>query len=192
MSTFQDFENAPVGATARRPGSPVAVKVSFRPTTKGNWDDGLVKMSPETLVDYDYILDPEPTPAPTTAREALDLAWNLAYPIKEGRFIPEGVRYVRRSQDGGLVTLTAAGDWTPDPRHRDGVRTLDRLPEPVPDWLDAPAVLASCRYSDVTREGVFTPSSVHTDRWVLAGTVGAMHWSELRDVTPLYPEGEKE
>lgn len=124
--------------------------------------------------------------APTTVREALDLAWELAHEVREGQVIPEGTRYLGRHSEP-TQEFIATDDIEIDPWLVRTVRTHEPLPDPEPEWTKAPAVLASCRYSDVTREGVFTPSSVHPDRWVLAGTVGAMHWSDLMDVTPLYP-----
>ena len=185
MSTFQDFESAPVGATATAPNGNIALKTGRRTfewsifDSRGNARDN----HPSDEMGF-YILNPA---APTNSREALDLAWKLAHPVKEGQVIPKDTRYLGRYSEP-TQEFIATDDIEIAPWLVGTVRTLDRLPEPVPEWTKAPAVLATCRYSDETREGVFTPSSVHPDRWVLAGTVGAMHWSDLADVTPLYPK----
>lgn len=187
MSAIQEFKDAPVGATATAPNGNIAVKTG-RSMFMWTIYDSLGKLC-DNLDSHEMVLYTLVPTAPTTAREALDLAWNLAHPIKEGQFIPEGVRYVRRSQDGGLVTLTAAGDWTPDPRHRDGVRTLDPPPETEPDWLDAPAVIAYVK-GRVGDPQVFSRENEDGTQWLRDTRV--YRWDELTGVTPLYPEGEKE
>lgn len=123
---------------------------------------------------------------PTTAREALDLAWKLAHPIKEGQVTPKGTRAIDRT-NGVIVEYIAEGDWTP--RDLENIRTLDPLPEPEPepDWLDAPFVLAAHKDSHVNpNRVVWARSPIDSDRWV-TGLVSA-YWTELRDVTPLYPK----
>lgn len=186
MSTVQDFKDAPVGSTASSTETNARyVKTSVRWVMFEGLGHSRVD---EYHLEYEgFTLTPA---APTTAREALDLAWDLAHPVKEGQVIPEDTRYLGRHSEQ-IQEFIATDDIEIAPWLVGTVRTLDRLPRPVPEWTKAPAVLATCRYSDETREGVFTPSSVHPDRWVLAGTVGAMHWSDLADVTPLYPEGDK-
>ena len=114
---------------------------------------------------------------------ALDLAWELAHEVKEGQIMPVGTRYVSRSPRGGLVTLTATESWTPDPRTNE-VRTLDPLPEPEPDWLDAPAVLASM--DDCSWQKVWLPRS--GGKWTCTCCGAILHWSLMADVTPLYPK----
>ena len=64
--------------------------------------------------------------------------------------------------------------------------TLDPLPDPEPDWLDAPAVLARGKHWEAGQNlNVFTRS---VDMWALYGCNRLFHWSELADVTPLYPK----
>ena len=126
--------------------------------------------------------------APKTAWEALDLAWDLAHPVKEGQVIPKGTRYLEVTLSG-LRERTASGDRKITPELAT-VRTLDPLPDPEPDWLDAPAVLATHKDShDRLSPSVWTRDPIDSDRWV-TGPFSA-HWSELTDVTPLYPEGKK-
>ena len=69
------------------------------------------------------------------------------------------------------------------------VRTLEKLPDPEPDWLDAPAVLARFDGWGPGEREVFIPSTTNPDHWT--NTEWMFHWEELRDVTPLYPT-EKE
>lgn len=131
---------------------------------------------------------------PKNSREALDLAWELAHPVKEGQHIPEGTRYVRRSQSGGLTTFTATVGWTPTRLFAGITRILDPLPDPEPDWLNAPAVLAShpvC--ADTEQIGIWIPSDKDGMwEWPIQQGEFMAHWSELEDVTPLYPKEEQE
>ena len=128
-------------------------------------------------------------PAPTTAREALALAWELAHPIKEGQTIPKGTRILRRVL--GSIREYQAG-WDFDETITFDhllVRTLDPLPEP--DWLDAPAVLAHVDDHIFQQTAVFTPTGDLPNRWTRAETMWTFHWNELRDVVPLYPKEDQ-
>ena len=142
MSTLEEFENAPIGATASDPDGRTAVKTPHKEWPWSLFDeDGerIAHASNHHMATQGWTLDPTPA-VPATAREALDLAWELAHPVKEGQVIPKGARAIDHS--GGTVDeYIAGGDWVPrDPAN---FRTLDPLPEPTPDWLDAPAVLAN-------------------------------------------------
>ena len=68
---------------------------------------------------------------PTTVQEALDLAWNLAHPLKEGQHIPEGTRLIDRSYRNDLSAYSALADITINARESLTIRTLDPL-EPNP------------------------------------------------------------
>ena len=184
MSTFEDFENAPVGATAKKEVGLVAIregdKTDYYPwmcTTYGDW------LSNDDLAERGYTLE---RPVPTTAQEAFDLTWILAYPVKEGQVIPEGMRYIRRYQSGDLATFISNESWTP--RHIDKVRTQDPLPDPEPYWLDAPAVLAHTDNDDTRR--VWT--ACNDGQWASTRHTYTRHWQGLRDVTPLYPKEDVE
>ena len=190
MSTIREFDNAQVGATATVPNWSIAFKTG-RP--KGEWSiydhhgNYLYDLRSEQMVGCTL----NPT-APTNSLEAMDMAWDLAHEVKEGQVLPEGTRYVRRSQYWGLVPLTAVGDWTPDPHLRDGVRTLDPLPDPKPDWLDAPAVVAYVkgRVGDphvFSRGNKTGTQSLHEGYWRSSLTGLLHHWSDLTGVVPLYP-----
>lgn len=178
MSTIEEFEAAPAGATATRVWKR-AVKTFYSETDR-NWlsRDG-EWLSAQELVEGDWALDP--SPVPTSAREALDLAWELAPPVKEGDVIPKGTRLITRYEDG-FVARRAVVDITVGllaPQ----VRTLDPLPEPEPDWLDAPAVLASTAFCD--DRNVWEPAE--DGMWACVRG-DHMDWQGLRDVTPLYPK----
>ena len=183
MSTIEDFKNAPVGATATHKAAGIrAMKIDDSDRgwiiRTGLYVDG------ELIARWGYTLEP---PAPTTAREALDLAWELAHEVKPGQVIPAGTRYVRRSQSGGLSTFTATEGWTPAPRWTEHVRTLDPLPEPEPDWLDALIILATCECRGME---LWQPHNKKDGTWECAHCGFDCHWSELHDVTPLYPKGQ--
>ena len=135
-----------------------------------------------------YTLD---VPAPMTAREALDLAWALGHEVSLGQVIPEGARYLTYS-NSEVKEHTAQHDVKIRFPHATVIRTVEPLPDPEPDWIDAPAVLASVDDHDELGErikGVFYP--VIANRWTRAGTNWTFHWNELRDVTPLYPKGQE-
>ena len=191
MSTINDFKNAPVGATATR--ETTGSRAMKMDDVQRRWaTPNGVYLDNEEMEKRGFTLEPL-EPAPATAWEALDLTWELAHEVKPGQHIPAGTRYVRRSQSGGLSTFTAVQGWTPAPRWTEHVRTLDPLPEPEPDWLDAPAVMASL--DDMTRwdldeRQVFTPASEGEGHWVAMFSALTYHSSDLRDVTPLYPKGQ--
>ena len=182
MSTFQDFEDAPVGATATAPNGNIAVKTGRRVfewsiyDSRGNARDN----HPSDEMGF-YTLNPT---APTTACGALDLAWELACPVKEGQVIPEGTRYLQWAE-GNLREYTEHHDFTISKGTSILVRTLDPLPDPEPDWLDAPAVLAAM--DDCSWQKVWLPRS--EGRWVCTCCGVERHWSKMSDVTPLYPKG---
>lgn len=184
MSTFEEFESAPVGATATHPDGRRVIKTTGAicpwHTTNGTF-----------LYDYeivDYVLDPAP---PSTAREALDLAWHLAYPVREGQVIPAGTMYLARYSDETISINTPAVDRK-GPLNNPRCRTLDPIPDPTPDWLDAPAVIARIdNWHSCADPQVFARRDYHDapSEWRCNGAE-SYPWQELRDVTPLYPKGQ--
>ena len=78
---------------------------------------------------------------PKTAREALDLAWELAYPVKEGQIWPDGAQGISKER-GEWLTFTAHCAPPVDERAALAHRSLDPIPDPTPDWLDAAGLLA--------------------------------------------------
>lgn len=189
MSTIEDFENAPIGATAYCDDGVRAMKMLSGGEPR--WiAQGWSRLDVEGMVNWGYKLDP---PAPTTAREALDLAWELAHPVKEGQVIPEGTRYLEVTRSG-LRERAAVIDHTIKPRLAPSVRTLEKLPDPEPDpepdWLGAPAVLATCYGCDEDGQA----QSVHVPSfrwWRCTVCTSDVSWRVLDDVTPLYPPNEK-
>lgn len=188
MSTIQDFENAPVGATATSPNGNIALKtercaLEWSLYDSHGFDAPTILRSDEMV---GFTLNPA---APTTAQEALDLAWDLAYPVKEGQTIPEGVRLLDRLDRNDLSVYTTRVDFTVTARESLNIRTLDPLPdpEPTPDWLDAPAVLAATIFEDrAVVRSVFVRENKDGTRWVC--DTRFYRWDELTDVTPLYPK----
>lgn len=185
MSTIKDFENAPVGATAtHKVTGSRAMKINDGDqhwiTPRGSY------LSDEDMALRGFTLDPS---APTTAREALDLAWELAHEVKPGQVIPAGTRFLQESPSG-LVEYTAELDITITLELAPDFRTFDPLPEPEPDWLDAPAILAShplC--ADTEPIGLWIPARDEGMwEWPFQHGEFMAHWSELEDVTPLYPK----
>ena len=127
-------------------------------------------------------------PAPTTARGALALAWELGHPVNSGDVIPKGMTCLK--DNGDCITMVDhPTDWTP--MFPENIRTLDPLPDPEPDWLDAPAVLA---FKDAVVD-VWTHciSHPHNDGsgWTRRDPDSCTHWTELEHVTPLYPKEDQ-
>lgn len=175
MSTIEEFENAPFGSTATGPNGNIAFKTARREIEWVIYHPYENLRSDEMV---GYTLNPA---APTTAREAFDLTWELAHEVKEGQVIPEGMRYVRRYQSGDLATFISNESWTP--RYKDKVRTQDPIPDPEPEWTKAPAVLATMECS---WQKVWLPRS--GGKWVCTCCGAILHWSALAEVTPLYPK----
>ena len=186
MSTIEDFKNAPVGATATRANGWRALKTKddgrMWTTTQGSYFDDV------DISQRGYTLDPAPAPAPATAREALDIAWELAHEVKEGQVIPVGAWLVDRRDNKIIVEKNTFFDIAVDEWGAENIRTLEPLPEPLPEWLDAPAVLAECL--SCNEDGLV--KSVHVnfigERWVCTECQRTLPWRGLTDVTPLYPK----
>ena len=142
--------------------------------------------APRTL---EPLPDPKPDwldqPTPTTASEALELAWELAYPVWEGQNVPKGTRYLKTNASG-LAEFIAQFDFKILPGVVSVVRTLERLPGTVPDWVYAPAVLAST--SMCPDRKVWVPESGGV--WKCSCCRDELHWYELVEVAPLYPPNE--
>ena len=177
MSTVEDFENAPAGATAYREDIGLAMKVGdlFK-----SWvtPDGTY-LSDVQMEIWGYRL--------TSAREALDLAWKLAHPVREGQAIPKDTRYLKRT-DSGLAVFVAQFDFKVQPGIVSVVRTLEPLPDPEPDWQEAPAVIAStstCPDRKIWVPQIYNPE--YGGVWKCSCCRDEVHWYELVDVTPLYP-----
>lgn len=187
MSTVQDFENAPVGATATKHAGLRAVKTDLSewPWTSiipgATW--GSESYTPEDMSSQGFTLDPEPTPAPTTAREAFDLAWNLGHPVKEGQKIPADTKWMTRV-GGNVQEATMRLDYTVTANDTYIIRTHEPLPEPEPGWLTAHAVLAAM--NDCSEQKVWLPKSDGNWECTCCGVV--RHWSKMTDVTPLWPK----
>ena len=181
MSKIEDFENAPIGATATYPDGSKAVKMG-----DGEWGwvaPARFYYNDEEMVYWNYTLDPT---APESARGALDLAWELAYEVKPGQVIPAGTRFME-FYNSTLKEYIAYSDreiiYTLAPI----TRTLEPLSDTEPDWLDAPAVLAGFDGWSHDEREVFIPTDPH-NHWTRVGSSLTSHWSDLRDVTPLYPK----
>ena len=190
MSTIEDFKNAPIGATATR--EETGSRAMKMDDVERCWvtPNGLY-LDDEEMEQRVFTIEPR-EPAPTTAREALDLAWELAHEVKEGQVIPEGARCLT-SSDSVVREHITQHDVKIRPAHATVIRTLEPLPDPKPDWLDAPAVLAvHDSYTEPSVWGKHWDQEGSDGQYQSAVTAGSAHWSELRDVVPLYPKGEKE
>ena len=185
MTKIEDFENAPIGATATHDNGSRAMKIDG---IERCWvlKEG-VYFSDEQMEYWCWTLDPA---TPTTAREALDLAWELAHEVKEGQVIPEGARFLEVTGTG-LKEYTAQTYFKVRPGFAP-IRTVEPLPDPEPDWIDAPAVLAV--HESHTKPSIW---GKHWDQETLsefyqsALTAETAHWTDLRDVIPLYPKGQE-
>ena len=183
MSKMEDFENAPVGATATNGVGSRAMKMS---DIERRWilPTG-VHYNDVEMVGRGYTLD---SPVPTTAREALDLAWELAHEVEEGQIIPAGMDYLVLRNGGRPATMRSGLNQRALKSDERNLRTLDPLPETLPDWVKAPAVLARPKNDD-------RHASLALFEQIGRGTLEDKHgnrvsWRELRDVTPLYPKGQ--
>ena len=191
MSTIEEFKNAPIGATATSPYGHIAFKTG---RLKFPWSIGdsrgthLGDLCSAEMVGY--TLNPA---APTTAQEALALAWDLAHPVQEWQVIPKGTRYLEKRNNGLIAECTAERLIALSHGMRNSVRTQDPLPDPEPDWLNAPAVKARVKGYHILFTWVPVDGPRH-HRWYsqVKGEGETYDWQDLCDVTPLYPEGKKE
>lgn len=191
MSTIEEFEAAPVGAIARSHYQ-TFVRTNLETTPwvgEVRYPGGVRSMervSADYLAEQGFTLDPT-LAVPSTAREALDLAWDLAHPVKEGQVIPANTETILIS-DASLHMTSEGWDQVVEPGLVGILRTLD--PIPAPDWLDAPAVLARVDgWSSCADPQVFARHDYHDapSEWRYNGSE-SYPWQELRDVTPLYPK----
>ena len=190
MSTTEDFENAPIGATATSPDGRKIYHREKKTLVGADWvrGEGEAKLwaDADGLAHFGYKLGPAPSPAPTTTQEALDLAWNLAHEVKEGQTMPSDTQYLLRQGLGynlrvSLVALSIDGI------DAESIRTLDPLPDPEPDWLNAPAVLARGNdWVSCADPQVFVRENKDGTRWVR--DTRFYRWDELIDAVPLYPK----
>lgn len=128
---------------------------------------------------------------PTTAREALDLAWDLAHPVREGQVIPAGSWVIHADlDDDGAMEVYKTGPGILEPHKEVGIiRTFDPLPDPLPKWTKAPAVLAATIFEDRSEHRtVFARENKTGTQWLRDTKV--YRWDELTDVVPLYPKGQ--
>ena len=185
MSTIEDFENAPVGSTATSPNGNIAIKTSRRDLEWSVYDPrGWYRDNYRSAEMVLYTLTPA---APTTAREALDLAWELAHEVKEGQTIPEGTRYLE-FPNSEMREYTAPISLDISPALVPKVRTLEPLPDPEPDWLDAPAVLAECDCSPGEQTVYVNYSEI---AWTCTDCDNPINPEDMKNVTPLYPKDKK-
>ena len=186
MSTLEEFEDAPLGATATHPDGRRAVGTfdyvegRWYATDYGWYTDG-------EMAKQGYVLDPLPEPGPENSIDAFGFAWNLGHPVKEGQVIPDGTKWMKKV-GGNVQESTMTRDYTVTANDTYILRTHEPLPNPLPDWLDAPAVLAAM--DDCSWQKVWLPSRIGRWRCTCCGV--DRHWSKMSDVTPLYPEGKKE
>lgn len=176
-TTFEEFENAPSGATATDPDGRVAVK-----TFDDDIDPWMTRdykwLSDTEMAENGYVLGPLP---PATAREALDLAWSLAHPVKEGQVIPAGTDYLVSRNGERPATMRTNLDQFASKTDETNRRTLD----PLPEWRDAPAVIAFVKGHDGDPQ-VFARENKTGTQWLRDTKV--YRWDELADVVPLYPK----
>lgn len=180
MSTIEDFKNAPTGATATHKEAGIR---AMRTVSAGrSWvTSGGTHLTDKEMAFQGYMLEP---PAPTTAREALEIAWELAHEVKPGQVIPDGARFME-FHNSVLKEYIAYGDREISYTLAPITRTVEPLSEP--EWLDAPAVLAGFDGWSHDEREVFVQTGPH-NHWTRVGSSLASHWSDLRDVTPLYPK----
>ena len=186
MSKIEDFENASAGATAINDLGHRALKTVDQTLPWTNSQDNYLRNT--DMADEGYTLDQS---ASTTAREAVELAWELAYEVKEGQVIPEGAWLVERRDNKITVEKNTFFDITVDEWGAENIRTVEPLPDPKPDWLNAPAVLALVNgWMSGANPQVFTRYDYEAapSEWLYNGSEKPFRWQDLRDVVPLYPK----
>lgn len=195
MSTLEDFENAPVGATASQNGPGRAWKEPGMGEYPWWAPFSYEWLSNKEMAEGGYVLN---RPTPTTAKEALDLAWELAHPVNEGQVVPEGAKWMKKVA-GNVQEATMSRDYTVTANDTYVLRTHEPLPDPEPDWLNAPAVMAlvkgwvSCADPQVFSRGNKTGTqSRHEGYWRSSLTGLLHHWTDLISVVPLYPKETNE
>lgn len=119
------------------------------------------------------------TQPPATAREALDLAWDLAYEVKEGQVIPEGTRYLEFSSLGLKEYVAERSFKISSSELVSMLRTLEPFPDQEPVWLDAPLVIATGCWCP---RGFWEPET--DGDWKCVRCQVIRHWSGLRYVVP--------
>ena len=182
MSTIQDFEDAPLGATATHPDGRRAVG-TFDYDGERWYATDYDWLTDEDMVKQGYTLDPALAPIPGTVGGALDLAWELAHPVKEGQVIPKGAKWMKKVA-GNVQESKMTRDYTITITDTFILRTHEPLSDP--EWLDAPAVLAAM--DDCSWQKVWLPST--PGHWECTCCGVDRHWSKMSDVTPLWPEGK--
>lgn len=128
--------------------------------------------------------------SPKTAREALKLAWELAHPVREGQVWPDGAQGISKV-NGELLTFTGHRAYPVVESDVRVARSLEPLPEPEPDWLTAPAVLAACYVCGVEGDGpqvTIQGPIFEGQKWECVECQKVTDWSSLSGVTPLYPK----
>lgn len=182
MSTIEDFKNAPPSATATCPDGTRAMKMD---DDKQRWvTPSEVYLNNEGMVYRNYTLD---APVSTTVREALDLAWELAHEVKEGQVIPKGARCLTVS-NSEVKEYTTKHDVRIMSAHATVIRTLEPLPDPEPDWIDASAVTATCERCKV--KTLHSPLE-YGGKWECTRCQTTSTSHALTGVTPLYPKGQE-
>lgn len=190
MNTVEDFKNAPLGATATSEATGVRAMKMGDGKTHWVFPRGS-DTSDEQMAYWGYTLDPlEPTP--TTAREALDLAWELAYEVKEGQVVPVGTEFFYRNAHKVKVAEFSFKITASMARNH---RALDPLLGPEPDWLDALAVFAYCGYcshEDYGPQITLHGTDLDGQKWKCTECQTTTDWNELSQVTPLYSKEGQE
>lgn len=120
--------------------------------------------------------------------------WDNGTPVKERQILPAGTLYMRKR--GGLLFEKIDREMTVNAWWASEVRLVEPVPEKFepplvpPAWLDAPAVLADHYDIDTEDQAVWSPSEYHEpDEGMWHGCGITVHWSNLKNVTPLYPKG---
>ena len=62
---------------------------------------------------------------------------------------------------------------------------------PEPDWLDAPAILADCRYCDDAWHQVLHKPNINGSHWECTTCLTTTGYKSLENVVALYPEEDK-
>lgn len=98
--------------------------------------------------------------------------WEQSHRVEAGQLIPPGTHVIYETRR--LLYVEEA--------HEEAVRTLAQLPDPLPDWVDAPAILTDCACEV---KSLHAPSRIGWWKCVSCGD--EKHWTSLEYAIGLRP-----
>lgn len=143
-------------------------------TRNGSTDTVMTREQAETIAAYNPNF--KPCVVVTTAREALEAAWELAH-VPEGRIIPANSTHLRRNREDGRLFMSRAGADVEATNNHSERRLIDPpTPEPEP-WELA-------RYCHANGDVYKRLWNASTDYWMRPGDETAYRREDLAKLNP--------